>query len=208
MKATLYLLPLCLLACSPENEEVQEQHVQVAPPAEALDSITDTGKDALRTDENEIAPVVPLPQPVMQLLAAQYQGWERPEIAANAQQQAEEHPGTPAMAHGDFNGDNRADVALQLRQGDELIIVAAVQQQDGKYELVELKRDILFNERGNLKSLYYLYRLPQGEQIQNAHNMNEIELPHDAFVLGVGQQKSVYIYQNGGFINYEMKVQE
>lgn len=208
MKHLLYLLPLCLLACSPENEEVQDEHVEVAPPAEALDSIADTEKDALRTDENEISPTLPLPPPVMRLLADKYPDWESPEVSKEAQQQAEEHLGSPAVTRGDFDGDTRQDVALQLQKGEEIVIVAALQQQDGNYSLVELDRDILFNERGTLKSLYYLYSLPQGEQVQDMHNMNEIELPHDAIAVGVGNEVNVYLYQNGDFASFALEDEE
>ncbi|MCX2739870.1 hypothetical protein [Pontibacter anaerobius] len=204
----IYLLPLCLLACSPENEEVQDEHVQVAPPAKALDSIANVEKDAVKTDENEISPTLPLPPPVMQLLAEKYPGWERPTLAGNAEQLAEEHPGSPAIARGDFDGDNRQDVALQLQQGKELVIVAALQQQEEKYTLVELKRDILFNERGKLTSLYYLYRIAQGEQVQDTSTMAEVELPHDAVAVAVGNERSVYVYQDGSFRSYAIEEEE
>ncbi|OKL39941.1 hypothetical protein [Pontibacter flavimaris] len=208
MKSILYLLPLCLLACSPENEQVQDEHVQVAPPAKALDSIADTEKDAVRTDETVTDPTLPLPQPVMQLLETRYPGWKVPEIAAGAQQQATEFASGAAFARGDFDGDGRQDVALQLQQGKEVVIVAALQPQDGRYTLEELKRDILFNERGTLRSLYYLYRLPQGEQVQELHSMNEVELPHDAIAVGVGQEVNAYIYRNGAFELFSLENEE
>ncbi|WP_266202489.1 hypothetical protein [Pontibacter kalidii] len=208
MKSILYLLPLCLLACSPENEQVQDEHVQVAPPAKALDSIANVEKDAVRTDENVIDPTLPLPQPVMQLLAERYPDWEVPEMTASAQQQAAEFASDAAFARGDFDGDTRQDVTLQLQQGKDMVIVAALQPQEGKYELVELKRDILFNERGTLKSPYYLYRLPQGEQVQDLHSMNEVELPHDAIAVGVGQEVNAYIYQDNGFESFALENKE
>ncbi|AKD01853.1 hypothetical protein POKO110462_15555 [Pontibacter korlensis] len=201
MKSKLYLLvlPLCLLACSPQNEEVQDEHVAVGPPAKALDTIAPPPKDAVLTDENDTSPTLPLPPPVMRLLAEKYPGWEKPQIAADALQEAKEHTNSPAVARGDFDGDTRQDVALQLQQGEEIVIVAALQPQEENYKLVELKRDILFNDRGNLSSLYYLYRLAQGENLQNMETNKEFELPHDAVAVGVGGDVTVYHYQNGSF---------
>ncbi|MDX5437852.1 MAG: hypothetical protein LPK03_11690 [Pontibacter sp.] len=204
MKNILYLLalPFLLLACSPENEEVQDEQVDVAPPANALDSIADTQKDAVRTDENEISPTLPLPPPVMRLLADKYSNWEKPDIAASAQLHAEELNNSPGVARGDFDGDSRQDVALQLTQGKEVVIVVALQPEDGSYKLVELKRDILFNERGVLRSLYYLYTINQGEDLQSIANGNDVELTHDALAVGIEDDVTAYVYQNGVFQSY------
>lgn len=204
MKHIPYLLalPLCLLACSPENEEVKDEYVDVAPPADALDSIANVPKDAVKTDENDIKPTIPLPQPVMELLSEKYRGWEKPEIAANASRQAEAHESTAAVARGDFNGDGWQDVALQLQQGKDVVMVVAFQTSDYEYELVELRRDILFNERGTLKSLYYLFTVPQDEELQSEETGQEIELAHDALAIGMESNTTAYVYQNGSFQSY------
>ncbi len=193
------MLILCLLACSPENEEVQDEHVQVAPPQEALDSIANTAKDAVKTDENNISPTFPLPPALLQQLADKYPQWQYPELMADAVQQAVEHTESPAITRGDFTGDNLQDIALQLQKGDKVMMVAAVQQQDGNYQLYELMQDIMFNERGKLKSLYYLYRIRQGEEVENPNNANKLELPHDAIAVGVGKETTMFMYQDGRF---------
>lgn len=203
MKFILYLLlPFCLFACSPENEEVKDEYVDVAPPSDALDSIADTRKDAVKTDENEIKPTMPLPQPVMQLLAEEYPGWEKPEIAASAKLQAAEHNGSPAIARGDFNGDNRQDVALQVRQGRNVVMVVAFQTGDYEYQLVELKRDILFNERGTLKSLYYLFTVPQDEELETIGG-EEVSIAQDAIAVGIENDIATYLYQDGSFQRFD-----
>ncbi|TPE44300.1 hypothetical protein [Pontibacter mangrovi] len=197
MKNLLYLLPLFILACSPKNEEVKDEQVQVAPQAEALDSIASTEKDALKTDENEISPTLPLPPDVMQLLAEEYPGWEQPEIAPAAQQKAKEYASAPSLARGDFDGDSRQDVALQLAKEKELRLIVALQTQEGKYKLVELKQGTLDN--GNGQSSYYLYRVAPDEWPENA------ELPklaQEAIGVGTGEKARLYIYQNGTFKSY------
>lgn len=206
MKKTLYLLALTLapFACSPENEEVQEEHVEVAPIPEALDTVTSTRKDAVQTDENETDPTLPMPQPVMQLLTEQYEGWERPVLAAEAMVQAEDYTQGPMIVRGDFNGDTFQDLALQLRQGSNIVIVAALQVDEENYELYELKRDILFNERGTFKSLYYLFNIDQGEELHNDVTNEDIQAPYDAIGVGITGDEMAYIFQDGEFKEYAM----
>ncbi|WP_162055552.1 hypothetical protein [Pontibacter pamirensis] len=207
MKKTLYLLTLSLAAyaCSPVNEEVQDEYVEVAPIPEALDTITSTRKDAVQTDENETDPTLPMPQPVMQLLTEQYEGWEKPTLAQEASAQAENYTQGPMIVRGDFNGDTYQDLALQLRQGNNVVIVAALQEDEENYELYELKRDILFNDRGTLKSLYYLYSIDQGEELHHDATNEDIEAPHDAIAVGVTGDTSVYLFQDGEFEEYTIE---
>ena len=202
---------LCLLgllgiavACSQKNEEVQDEQVTVAPPAEALDSIADTKKDGVKTDENDTDPTMPMPPPVMQLLTEQYPGWEKPTLAEGAREQTEGYLQGPTLVRGDFNGDTLQDLALQLQQDKDLVVVAAIQEQENLYRLYEIKRDILFNERGNLKSLYYLYLVEQGEPLQNKDADGEVAAAHDAVAIGMEGEENVYIYENGSFTPYSM----
>ncbi|MFD3003119.1 hypothetical protein ACFS7Z_22340 [Pontibacter toksunensis] len=207
MKKTLYLLAISLaaFACTPKNEEVQEEHVEVAPVPEALDSIANTKKDAVKTDENDTNPTMPMPQPVMQLLSEQYKGWEKPTLAAEAAAQAENRTQGPMIVRGDFNGDTYQDLALQLQQGNDVVIVAALQVNEGDYQLYELQRDILFNERGKLKSLYYMYHIEQGEELHNDVANENVEAPHDAVAVGIEGDDVVYLFQNNGFEKYVVK---
>lgn len=206
MKKTLYLLGLLSLAvaCGPKNEEVQDEQVEVAPPREALDSIANPKKDGLITDVNNINPTMPMPQPVLQLLTEQYQGWEKPTLTEEALEQAENHLQPPTIVRGDFDGDTRQDLALQLQQGDDLVIVAVLQEQEGTYRLYELKRDIMFNERGTLKSLYYLYLVEQGDTLRNEEENDDIEAAHDAVAVGIEGENVVYLYDNGEFSRYSI----
>ncbi|GAB3532732.1 hypothetical protein GCM10027443_16970 [Pontibacter brevis] len=204
MKKTLYLLALTLtaFACTPENEEVKDEYVEVAPVPEALDSITNTKKDAVKTDENDTSPTMPMPQPVMQLLSERYEGWEQPTLAEEARARAGDNTQGPMIVRGDFNGDNFQDLALQLKQGSDIVIVAALQVDEENYKLYELKRDILFNERGKLKSLYYLYHIDEGEELHNDVTNEDIEAPHEAVAVGLEGDKIVYLFQNGEFEEY------
>lgn len=207
MKKTLYLLALTLagFACTPKNEEVKEEQVEVAPVRDALDTIASTNKDGVRTDENNITPTLPMPQPVMQLLTEKYKGWEQPTLAAEATSRADQYSQGPMIVRGDFNGDANQDIALQLRQGNNVVIVAALQIDEENYELHELKRDILFNERGKLKSLYYLYHIEQGEELHNDMTNETMEAPHEAVAVGIEGDNVAYVFQNGEFEEYVLE---
>jgi len=206
MKNTLYLLGLTLAvyACGPKNEEVKDEQVTVAPPAEALDSIANTKKDGVLTDENDTNPTMPMPQPVMQLLSRQYTGWQQPALTAEARQQAADYVQGPMIVRGDFDGDSRQDLALQLQQGNDIVIVAALQEQDTVYKLQELKRDILFNERGKLKSLYYLYLVEQGKTLYNEDSEEAVDAAHDAIAVGIEGDDTAFLYNNGAFDTYSV----
>lgn len=206
MKRKLYLLGLLgiAVACGPKNEEVQDEQVEIAPPAEALDSIANTKKDGVITDENDINPTMPMPQPVMQLLTEKYQGWEKPTLTEEAKEQAQNYLQAPMMVRGDFDGDTRQDLALQLQQNNDLVFVAALQEQEGAYKLYELKRDILFNDRGTLKSLYYLYLVEQGETLHNDEKNEAVEAANDAIAVGIEGKDTAYLYENGSFTSYSI----
>lgn len=197
-------IPLLMMACSPENEQVQDDNIDVGPPAKALDSIVDTPKDGVATDENNIKPTLPLPQPVMQLLAQRYPGWQKPAISEAALQHPEVQTGSAAITRGDFDGDKRQDVALQLQQGKEVVVVVALQHQEMKYKIVELKRDILFNDRGSLTSLYYLYTLGPGEEVTNKESGQRTQLPHDAIVLGLEETSTLYFFKGDSLQKFGM----
>ncbi|MHA6249904.1 hypothetical protein ACXYMU_18355 [Pontibacter sp. CAU 1760] len=204
MKNYLYLLLVLTFACGPKNDEVKDEMVDVAPPADALDSIAATNKDALKTDENEISVTLPMPQPVMQLLAQQYPGWKQPELSEEARQYADASKTQgPIIVRGDLDNDTRQDVALQLQQDKDIVMVAALQPQDGVFELHELTRDIMFNDRGKLKSMYYLYLLEKGEKLLREDNA-ELGAEHDAVAVGIEGQVKGYLYQNGAFQPYRI----
>jgi hypothetical protein len=207
MKKTLYVVGLLMaaLACTPKNEEVQEEHVDVAPPAEALDTISSTEVDGVSTDENDTSTSLPMPQPVMQLLTKRYMEWEQPTLADETSERSQNYTQEPTLVRGDFNGDTLQDLAIQLQQNDYIVVVAALQTQEGTYELQELKRDILFNDRGRLRSLYYLYRIEQGELLHNDTTNQDLEAPHDAVALGIADDIVAYLYENGEFRQYMIR---
>ncbi|HEY4652544.1 MAG TPA: hypothetical protein VIG72_14075 [Pontibacter sp.] len=55
--ATIVLLITC--SCGPKNKEVTRQQVETGTRTEALDSIANTRKDAVRTDKDTPAPPLP-----------------------------------------------------------------------------------------------------------------------------------------------------
>lgn len=205
MKTARHLLiaALCTAAaCSPKNEEVTEQQVKIGPPAEALDSVADTRKDALQTDENEISPTLPLPQPVLQLLAQKYPGFKQPVLSDAVKSKSADLQQGPIIVRADLTSDNQLDYALQLQQNNDLIIVALTDQGNNNWTLHELHRDILFNDRGNLKSLYYLYVTPQGEEVYSEEENQGKELKADAVTVALENSATTYVYENGGFRAY------
>lgn len=205
MKKNVYLLAAAalLLACSPQNEQVQDADVPVqSEPQQVRDSLADIRKDALQTDELEPDPTLPLPPPAMRQLSEKYPNWQKPVIAQEAQQKAQGYASTAAIARGDFDGDNNQDVALQLQDQNEVVLVVALQKRDNVYELVELKRDILFNDRGQLKSLYYLFANRRGNEVRNAATAEKITLAQDALSVGLNGTVSTYIYEGGSFRSF------
>ncbi|WP_347158450.1 hypothetical protein [Pontibacter chitinilyticus] len=193
------MLLLAATACSPKNEEVTNEQIETGSKAQALDTISNMRKDAVKTDENNTSPTLPMPQPVMQLLAQRYPGWQQPELTAEAQQQADNGGQSPTLVRGDYNGDSRQDYALQLQQGNKVIVVAVLDAAGGNWQVYELKQDILFNDRNKLQSLYYLYPIKKGETLDATGATEDIEAPFDAIGLGIENSKVAYLYHNGKF---------
>ncbi|MBF9252657.1 hypothetical protein I2I11_05080 [Pontibacter sp. 172403-2] len=196
------LLLLAMAACSPKNEEVTDEQIEVGADGQALDTIANTKKDALKTDEKTISPTLPIAQPVLQLLEQRYPGWKQPELTAMAEQNAATGEQGPTLVHGDFNGDNRQDYALQLQQQRNLVIAAVLDAGDGSWELYELKQDKLLNEQDSLKSSYYLYLIDKGEIIENTSTAGGTAAPNDALGVGNAANHTAYLYQNGKFEPY------
>lgn len=192
---------LLIAACTPKNEEVTDEQIQVSPPAEALDSIADTEKDGLRTDENEINPTLPLPQPVLQLLTQKYPGWEQPDLTNEAKLNAEAFDQGPFIVRGDFNGDAYQDYALQLQKGKEILVIGVINDSNGTWTAHELTKDILFNDRGKLKSMYYLHLSEKGSIVTSNDNKT-IVLPYEAVAVGIENKSRVYALQDGTFQAY------
>ncbi|MEJ8802235.1 hypothetical protein [Pontibacter sp. H249] len=202
MKNKVFLLLILAWACSPKNEEVKDEQVDVAPQEEALDTVANTRLDAVKTDEDVITPTLPLPQPVLQLLTQKYPGYEQPVLADAASKQGTGNEQGPFIVRGDFTNDPQQDYALQLQHGKNLIIVAAIDTGNGNWSLQELKRDILFNDRGSLKSLYYLMLAEPGQELQDEESGAQIKLETEAVAVGLDDDVTVYVYRDNSFKVY------
>lgn len=198
------LLLLAMASCSPKNEEVTDEQIETGLDGQALDTIANTKKDAVRTNQNNISPTLPMPQPVLQLLAQRYPGWEQPNLTTAAIQNAANDGQGPTLVRGDFNEDNRQDYALQLQQQDKLVIAAVLDAGDGNWKVYELKQDMLFKDQGNLKSTYYLYLIEKGETLKSTSAADGIEAPYDAIGVGNENNHTAYLYQNGEFETYSL----
>lgn len=191
-----------LLSCTPKNEEVTNEQIEVGSANEVLDTIANTRKDGLQTDENNITPTFPLPQPVMQLLTKRYPAWEEPAYTEVVLEQAEGNLQGPGIVRGDFNGDNLQDYALQLQQKKHVIIVAALQKTEREWQLHEIKKDVLFNERGVLKSPYLLSLTEKGTELKHLERNQEIKSPYKAVSVVLDETAVTYLYEKGKFVPY------
>lgn len=200
----LSALVFCLMqfACTPKNEEVTEEQIEVGPAEEVIDTIANTKKDALKTDENNITPIFPLPQPVLQLLSQQYPGQQELTFTEGVLQRAEDNTQGPGIVRGDFNGDNLQDYAVQLQQNKQLVIVVAMNGANDNWQLYEIKKDILFNDRGTLKSPYLLRLTQAGTELEHQTTQKEITTPYDAVTVSLDGNDTAYLYENGKFEGY------
>lgn len=202
MKKIIQVLPVVLLlagSCGPKNEEVTDEQIETGPPQEVLDSIANAEKDAVKTDENNISPTFPLPQPVIALLSEKYPGWEEPELAPAAKTKVGNEEQGPMMVRGNFNNDTLQDYALQLQQGKEVVIVAIVQDATQNWNTYELQRDTLYNESGKLLSPYALLLAQAGTELRNAETGKETELPNDGVTITINNRTTTYVLNNGKF---------
>lgn len=196
-------LALLLIAfgCSPKNDEVTEEHVNTSPTGEELDTLNNARRDIVSRPETEGMEPMPLPQPVLQLLEQHYPGWSQPTLMQGAAQQARNHDQGPFMVRGNFNGDNQEDFAAQIQHKDNVIILAFLQL-DNTWQLHEIKKDILFNERGNLKSMYYLHLAEAGTELQNPETRREFKAATDAIAIGIDDNTTAHIFESGRFKAY------
>lgn len=202
MKNSCIFLVLLAFACSPKNDEVTEEQIDIAPQAEALDSVADTEKDAVIINETDEDTALPLPQPVLQLLAQKYPGYRQPTLAESTNKPEEDSRTSSYLVSGNFTNDTRLDYALQLQQDKSLYIVAVTDTGDGNWSVHELKRDVMFNERGTLKSLYYLQVAEPGNTVQEEENGARYELKNEAVSVGLENNLTTYVYMGKSFKPY------
>ncbi|MFT2007962.1 hypothetical protein ACMA1I_04740 [Pontibacter sp. 13R65] len=186
MKVTLKLLPavmLLLLACGSSSEEAGTTKGSTASTTSSADDLE-------------------LPEEVNSLLARQYPGWRQPVLVAEVQKLVQNKKQGPLLVKGQFDDDNTQDLALQIRH-EEQVLMLAFTQQDSAWQLHELKKDILFNERGNLKSLYYLYLAEPGTSIRNTETNKVLKTAKEAIAIGLDNQVNIFLYEGGQFIAYE-----
>ncbi|MBC5992565.1 hypothetical protein [Pontibacter cellulosilyticus] len=202
MKNLAILLILVAFSCSPKNEEVKDEQIDLGPPAEALDSAASPDKDATKINETSQETYLPLPQPVLQLLAQKYPGHKQPILTQGIRAQDDKGEQGPFVISGYFTDDTYLDHALQLQHEKNVIIVAATDIGDNQWRLHELKRDILFNDRGTLRSVYDLNVTEQGQELQNAETGETLKLQKDAIGVKFEDNITTYVYQNNGFTAY------
>lgn len=191
-----------LSGCGPKNDEISEVETDMEPMEEVADTVTNARKDALQTDENNILPTLPLPQDVLQLLTTKYPSWEEPTFTEDALEQAEGNTQGPGIIRGDFDGNGRQDYAVQLQHQKQLVVLAVLQNADGSWKLQEIKQDILFNDRGQLKSPYLLRLAQKGTELRHQTINEQISAPHDAVMLSLNETGVTYLYENGKFVPY------
>jgi hypothetical protein len=189
------------IACTPKNEEVKDEQVDIDQPQETLDSVSSTEKDGLKIYDNEITSF-PLPQPVLQLLAQKYPGYTQPALLDGIGNQTPDTEQGPFIVRGDFTNDLEQDYALQLQQDKNIIIVAVINTNQGNWILHELKRDILFNDRGSLKSMYYLSKAEPGKVLIDIETGVKLKLKHEAISVDLEKDITTYVYQNNNFKPY------
>ncbi|QCR21187.1 hypothetical protein C1N53_01680 [Pontibacter sp. SGAir0037] len=169
---------------------------------EVADSATNTRRDIVaRPGTEEDLDPLPLPQPVLQLLEKHYSGWKQPALAEGVEKNSRSHEQGPYSVSGDFNGDGQQDYAVQIQQDEHVVMLAFLQSADS-WQVQELKKDILFNDRGNLKTPYYLYLTEAGQEIRNQQNNQEITTPYDAVTVALNNNAEIYVLENGRFIRY------
>ncbi len=193
---------LLALACSPKNEEVQTSHIETEKADSVADSIATTVKDGTATARPHETPALPLPQPVLQLLASRYPGWKEPVLLDIAKENASGKAQGPLTVQADFNGDTLQDIALQIQHGQDVVIMALLQD-SGSWQLHELKKDILFNDRGTYKSPYHLYLTQTGEQLYNYDSNKNFTTEHDAVSVSISNSTITYLYEGNKFKAYE-----
>jgi hypothetical protein len=206
MKLLTYLFALLLVAlcgCEPKNQEVTDEQIETGSRTEVLDSIANTREDGVKTDGNEPIQTIELPPPVAASLNAMYPGWKQPALATDAKKQAENYPTGPTIVNGNFNSDTLQDYALQLQQGEEVIIVAILQDTARGWKTHELHRDKLFNEQGKPLSLYHVYLLEKGEEVQDLKTKKNLKTTNNAIVVSKGNSTQAYVHENGKFKPYQ-----
>ncbi len=204
MKNSILILTILFLAfsCGPKNEEVKDTQVEVYTPYEALDSVSNTEKDGVQIDENEITSF-PLPQPALQLLAQKYPGYKQPILVDDIKTQDSDEEQGPFIVRGDFTNDLEQDYALQIQHNKNVLIVAVINTGTDNWVVHELKKDILFNDRGELKSMYSLSKAEPGTNLISSKNGSKIELKHEAISVSLENDVTTYVYQNNAFKPYK-----
>lgn len=198
------ILLLTLLGCGPKNEEVTNEQIETDSVTQGLDSIANVQKDAVRTDENDITPTLPMPQPVIAILSEKYPGWQQPALTESAAATAQEQPQDPTLIRGAFNEDNLQDYAIQFQLGTEVVVVALLQEDESTYTTHELMREKMVQQQDSLRSQISLQVLEKGNQLQT--EKEKLTLPHETIGVRQPQQTIAYVYQNGRFTAHQVKL--
>jgi hypothetical protein len=202
--ALLLTFPIFLLfaGCGPKNEKLSEVDTDIEPKDEIADTITNTRKDGVQTDDNIVSPTFPLPPDVLQILNNKYPNSKELTFTNEVLNRAETNIQGPGIIRGDFDGNGRQDYAVQLQDQKQLVVVATLHNTDGSWHVQEIKQDILFNDRGQLKSPYMLRLVKKGEELLNQTTRNQITAPYDAIMLSLNGDGVIYLYEEGKFAPY------
>jgi hypothetical protein len=206
MRISLILLSIIfsvIVGCTPKNEEITEEYLDIESIDEAPDSVLNSRKDGARIEKETLVPALPLPQSILVLLTQRYPGWEEAIYTESVIKYAAEHKLEPGIIKGDFNGDMVQDYIFQLFYEEDIIILAALAKNDGNWQLYEIKREIAFNDRGTFKSPFSLHATDKGIKLRDPETGKIIIPTYQAVVTNMLDQQKNYLYQNDTFKAYD-----
>ena len=194
---------LLALACSPENKEVRTEQVTLKKRSRP--------QQILPSNRRRMAlPLFrPTPPPSYRFRSPPYSfsvksirnGMNRYYSKKLYRQPPSEEQG-PLLVKGNFDGNELQDIALQVRHQKNIIVVALLQD-SSQWQLHELKKDILFNDRGAYKSLYFVYLTVAGSKIYNYRTRQNFTTPFDAVSVGIDNRSTTFVYEKGKFVAYD-----
>ncbi|MBC5772541.1 hypothetical protein H8S95_00565 [Pontibacter sp. KCTC 32443] len=201
--AMLAIVVVIMGSCGPENKKVTDEQIETGGRTEVLDSIANTREDGVQIDDPTIPPALTLPPPATQVLDKRYPGWQQPVLSQSAEKSAEVYEQGPTIITGNFNQDTIPDYALQLQQDKDIVMIALLQDSARNWKTYELKRDVLFNERGKLQSLYILHLLARGAELQDETDTSKkIKAPYDAVAISTESNTTAYVLEDEAFKSY------
>ncbi|TXK49645.1 hypothetical protein FVR03_06015 [Pontibacter qinzhouensis] len=192
---------LLFFACGPKADTVTTDNI--SSPDSTSEAVINSPKDGTATSPEDENWKQVLPQEVKALLNRRYPGWEQPVLVKEVGRQMPPKAQGPLLVKADFDGNNKEDLALQVRYKEEVLMLAFLQQ-EASWQLHQLKKDILFNERGKLKSPFYLYLAKAGLRVRNANHPQPTATKVAAIGIGLDDNVTVFVYEAGSFQAFEV----